>query len=196
MTAETLGLNFLYECITLKRAKVQNKWIVFCNKYGKYLPWEKEWELCCYGSSIHFHVWCTFLIFCMWVTSVKAGMSLEWLWPMCCCRDWSLSCLSLGLTKAVILQLKRCTAIPAAVPGAPASHCQNGYNRKPDSLILLQNKNTLCNFPGELLESARKPDFVILFNNFSWETVLLEVYLCINCLSKFPVTTAIQYKPQ
>lgn len=96
---------FLYECITLKRAKVQNKWIVFCNKYGKYLPWEKEWELCCYGSSIHFHVWCTFLIFCMWVTSVKAGMSLEWLWPMCCCRDWSLSCLSLGLTKAVILQL-------------------------------------------------------------------------------------------
>lgn len=157
---------------------------------------EKEWDLLCYRSSICFNVWCTFLIFCMWVTSVKAGMSLEWLWPMCCCRDWSLCCLSLGLTKAVILQLTRCTALLAAVPGAPASDCQHGCNRKQNSLILSQNKNTTCNSLGDLLESARKPDVVILFNNFSSEAVLLEVYLCINCLNKFPVTTGIQYKPQ
>lgn len=104
---------------------------------------------------------------------------------MCCCRDCSLGCSSLRLTKAVILRLRRHIALLAAIPRVPASGCQYGYNRKPNSLVLSRNKSTSYNFPGELLllETARRADIVILFSNFSWEAVLLEVYLCTNCLN-------------
>lgn len=48
----------------------------------------------------------------------------------------------------------------------------------PNSLVLVKNKNTSHDFPGELLllQTARRADILIFFNNFSWETVLLAVY--------------------
>lgn len=148
MTAETLGLNLL-SCMSVSPWREQRykiNCLHFIINMDNMFPEKRKWGLFCYGSSICFSVRCKFLIIGMWVTSVKAGMSLEWLWPKCCCRHWSLSCLSLGLTKAVVLQLKICTVLLAAVPGAPASDCQHSYNRKPNSLVLLQNKNTLCHF--------------------------------------------------